>query len=105
MKYIINDDVVLSRPVAGPLGAQIAAFAEWARDQGYASDSRYRRVLLAAGFSRWFGRQAVRPRCLSSEHPARYLRSRARRVHVHNGDAATLRQLIDFLRIHGVNPR
>lgn len=104
MKYIINDDVVLSRPLEGPLAGQIAAFAEWARDQGYALESRYRRVLLAAGFSRWLGRQAVRLRRVSSEHPARYLRSRARRVQVHNGDAAALRQLIDFLRRHGVIP-
>jgi len=59
MKYIINDDVVLSRPLEGPLAGQIAVFAKWARDQGYALESRYRRVLLAAGFSRWLGRQAV----------------------------------------------
>ena len=102
MKYIINDDVVLSRPLEGPLAAQIDAFAKWARDQGYARQSRYRRVLLAAGFSRWLGRQAVTLRRVSSEHPARYLRSRARRVQVHNGDAAALRHLIDFLRRHGV---
>jgi site-specific recombinase XerD len=104
MKYIINDDVVVSRPLGGPLAGQIAAFAKWARDQGYAQESRYRRVLLAAGFSRWLGRQAVRLRRVSSEHPARYLRSRARRVQVQKGDAAALRQLIDFLRRHGVIP-
>ena len=55
-------------------------------------------------FSRWLGRQAVRLRRVSSEHPAQYLRSRARRVQVHKGDAAALRQLIDFLRRHGVIP-
>ena len=55
-------------------------------------------------FSRWLGRQAVRLRRVSSEHPARYLRSRARRVQVQKGDSAALRQLIDFLRRHGVIP-
>jgi hypothetical protein len=30
MKCIINDDVVLSRPLEGPLSAHIAAFAQWA---------------------------------------------------------------------------
>jgi integrase/recombinase XerD len=104
MKYVINDDVVVARPPEGPLAAQIAAFAQWARDQGYALASRYRRVLLAAGFSRWLGQQTIRPRCVSSEHPARYLRSRARRVQVHNGDAAALRQFLDFLRRHGLIP-
>ena len=104
MKYIINDDVVLSRPLAGPLAAHIAAFTKWARDEGYARQSRYRRVLLAAGFSRWLGQQAVRVPRVSSEHPKRYLRCRARRVQVHKGDAAALRQFLGFLRRHGVIP-
>jgi len=104
VKHIIDDDVVLSQPLEGPLAAQIAAFAKWARDQGYALQSRYRRVLLAAGFSRWLGQQAVRLRRVSAEHPARYLRSRARRVQVHKGDAAALRQFLDFLRRHGAIP-
>ncbi len=104
MKHIIDDQVVLSRPLEGPLAAQIAAFARSAREEGYARQSRYRRVLLAAGFSRWLGQRAVRLRRVSSEHPKRYLRSRARRVQVHNGDAAALRQFLGFLRRHGVIP-
>jgi site-specific recombinase XerD len=104
VKHIIDDQVVLSRPLEGPLAAQIAAFARSAREEGYARQSRYRRVLLAAGFSRWLGQRAVRLRRVSSEHPKRYLRSRARRVQVHNGDAAALRQFLGFLRRHGVIP-
>ena len=104
MKHIIDDQVVLSRPPEGPLAAQIAAFATYARAEGYARQSRYRRVLLAAGFSQWLGQQAVRLRRVSSEHSKRYLRSRARRVQVHNGDAAGLRQFLGFLRQHGVIP-
>ena len=104
MKCIIDDEVVLSRPLGGPLAAQITAFAKWASEQGYARRSRYRQVLLAACFSRWLGQQTVRLRRVSSEHPARYLRSRARRVQVHRGDAAALRQFMDFLRGQGVIP-
>ncbi len=104
MKHIIDDQVVLSRPPEGPLATQIAAFARHARAEGYTRQSRYRRVLLAAGFSQWLGQQAVRLRRVSSEHPKRYLRSRARRVQVHNGDAAGLRQFLGFLRQHGVIP-
>lgn len=104
MKHIIDDQVVLSRPLEGPLATQIAAFARYAREEGYALQSRYRRVLLAAGFSRWLGQQAVRLRRVSSEDPKRYLRSRARRVQVHNGDAAALRQFLGFLRRYGVIP-
>lgn len=104
MKHIIDDQVVLSQPLAGPLATRIAAFARYAREEGYALQSRYRRVLLAAGFSRWLGQQAVRLRRISSEHPKRYLRARARRVQVHNGDAAALRQFLGFLRQRGVIP-
>ncbi len=104
MRHIIDDQVVLSRPLEGPLAPQIAAFARCAREEGYARQSRYRRVLLASGFSRWLGQQAVRLRRVSSEHPKQYLRSRARRVQVRGGDAAALRQFLGFLRRHDVIP-
>ncbi len=86
------------------MAAHIPAFATWVREEGYARQSRYRHVLLAACFSRWLGRQAVALRRVSSEHPARYLRSRARRVQVRAGDAAGLRQFLDVLRRQGVIP-
>ena len=98
MKYIVEGDIVLSRPPAVPLAAHIEAFAEWAREQGYARYSRYRRVLLAAGFSRWLGTQTVRLRDVAAEHAGRYRRSRARRVPRRKGDAAALRQFLEFLR-------
>jgi integrase/recombinase XerD len=104
VKQIIDDQVVLSRPLEGPLATQIAAFARWARAEGYARQSRHRQVLLAACFSRWLGQKAITARRISSEHPARYLRSRARRVHVRRGDAAALRQFLDLLRRQGVIP-
>lgn len=102
MKCIVNDDVVLSRPLEGPLSAHIAAFAQWARDQGYARASRYRQVLLAACFSRWLGQQTITVRHLAAEHAVRYLRSRARRVQIHRGDTAALRHFVDLLRHDGV---
>jgi site-specific recombinase XerD len=104
VRNIIDNQGVLSRPLEGPLATQIAAFARCAREEGYARQTRYRRVLIAAGFSRWLGQQAVRLRRVSSEHPKRYLRARARRVQVHKGDAAALRQFLGFLRRHGVIP-
>lgn len=104
MKCIINGQVVLSRPLEGPLAVHIASFARWASDQGYALRSVYRRVLLATCFSQWLGQKAVRLRSVSSAHPAQYLRNRARRVRLCRGDAAALRQLIDYLRSQGVIP-
>lgn len=102
MKCIVNDDMVLSQPLDGPLSAQIPAFAQWARDQGYAWASRYRQVLLAACFSRWLGQQAITIRRVSTEHVTRYLRSRARRAQIHRGDTAALCHFVDFLRHDGV---
>jgi len=48
MRYIVNDQVVLSRPLEGPLAAYIDPFAKWASEQGYAFCSLRRQVLLAA---------------------------------------------------------
>lgn len=104
MKYIVDDKVVLSRPLEGPLSANVAGFAKWARDEGYASPSRWRKVFLAAGFSRWLGQQAVSVGRISSEHVARYLRSHVGPMQIRRGDAATLRQFIDLLRRQGVVP-
>ncbi|MBM4094806.1 MAG: integrase [Planctomycetes bacterium] len=104
MKCIVNGDVVLSRPLEGPLAAHIATFAAWAREQGYAQHSRYRQVLLAACFSRWLGQHAVSVRSVSAKHPIQYLRSRARRVQIHHGDAAAVRHFLEFLRHKGAVP-
>ena len=104
MKYIVNEQVVLSQPLAGPLKAHIASFAHWAGEQGYALSYVHRKVLIAACFSRWLGQKRVKLRNVSSEHGVRYLRCRARRVRPHQGDVAALRQLIDFLRRRRVIP-
>ena len=104
MKYVVNDDVVLSQPLEGPLSAHLGAFAQWARDLGYARGSRYRQVHLAACFSRWLGQQAVTVRRVSAEHRARYLQCRARRVQVRREDATALRQFLGFLQHAGVIP-
>ena len=104
MKCIVNGDVVLSQPLEGPLSVHIAAFTAWARQQGYALRSRYRQVLLAACFSRWLRQQAVSVRRVCTKHPTQYLRSRAQRVQIHTGDAAALRQFLEFLRREGVIP-
>ncbi len=102
MKYIINDQVVLSRPLEGPLAAHIHSFAKWASEQGYALSSLRKQVRIAAYFSRWLGRNSVRLHSVSLEHAAEYLRSRARRVRIHKGDAPALRYLIECLRRDGV---
>jgi len=104
MRYTVNDQVVLSLPLEGPLAAYIGPFAKWASEQGYAFCSLRRQVLLAACFSRWLGQKGVRLHAVSSEHAVQYLRYRARRIRIHKGDTAALRYLIQFLRGAGVTP-
>jgi site-specific recombinase XerD len=104
VKYIINDQVVLSQAPEGPIAAHLGSFAEWASAQGYASYSIHRQVLIAAGFSRWLRQKGVRLCNITSDHSSRYLRYRARHVRPSRGDAAALRYLIDFLRRKGAVP-
>jgi integrase/recombinase XerD len=105
MKFMVNNDVVLARPLEGPLSTYIPGFAQWARQEGYTFSTRKRKVHWAACFSRWLAPRAPSVRQVSPEHAARYLRSRASHVQIGRCDAATLRQLLDFLRRQGVVPR
>lgn len=102
MKCLVNNDVVLARPLEGPLSTYIPGFAQWTREEGYAFSSRRRKVCLAACFSRWLGQQAASVGDVSREHAARYQRSHTRHVQIRRGDAATLRQLLGFLHRQGV---
>jgi integrase/recombinase XerD len=104
VKYVINDQVVLSRPPKGPLVPYIASFSTWAAGQGYALGSLRQRVRIAADFSRWLAKKSVRLHSVSPGHSAAYLRHRARRQRVGDCDATALRQLLDFLRGQGAIP-
>ena len=102
MKCIINNQVVLSRALEGPLAAHIGPFAQSQSAQGYARSSIHRQVLLAARLSHWLQQQGVALRHVSSGHLSRYLQGRTRRARSRQGDAAALRYLLDFLRREGV---
>jgi len=98
MKYIIDNRITLSRAPEGPLVTYIEPFARSLREQGYVLDSIHQQVLLAACFSEWLKRREVALGGITSDHPQRYLRYRARQVRPGRGDAAALRHLLDFLR-------
>jgi integrase/recombinase XerD len=104
MKYVVCDQVVLSKAPEGPLAAYIGSFAELVSAQGYALSSIHRQVRLCAGFSRWLKRKRVESRSIRAEHVEKYLRYRARQVQICLGDAAALRHLLDFLRGERVVP-
>jgi len=104
VKWMINDDVVLSQRPEGPLAAYVSLFAQWLSEQGYAVYSIYRSVLLAACFSRWLGRRAVPRQSISSQHSVQYLRCRYRQVRPQREDKPSLTHFMDFLRGRGVIP-
>jgi hypothetical protein len=104
VKCIINNQVVLSRAPEGPLALHIGPFARSLSEEGYALNSIQRQVLLAACFSRWLKQLGVALRRITSDHPPRYLRYRARQVRPYLGVVAALRHLLDFLRSEGVIP-
>ena len=104
MKFIINDQVVLLRAPEGPLAPYIVSFSKWAIGQGYAPCSLRRRIRIAVGFSRWLAEKSVRLHRVSSRHFDQYLRYRAQRQRICEGDATALKQLLDFLRDRDVIP-
>ena len=104
MKCIIDGLVVLSRAPEGPLAAYIKPFAGFLHKQGYALGTIHRQVLLGACFSQWLERQGVALGSITSDHPPRYLRYRARQVRPSRGDAAALCHLLAFLRMEGTIP-
>jgi integrase/recombinase XerD len=104
VKYIVDNQIILSRAPEGPLATHIEPFARSLREQGYARYSIHRPVLLASCFSEWLKQREVALRGITSDHPQQYLRYRARRVRLCQGDAAALRHLLDFLRRERVIP-
>lgn len=104
MKCIIDNQIVLARAPEGPLAAHIGPFARSLSELGYSRSSVHRRVLLATGFSRWLKQRGIALRSITSDHPRWYLRCRARLVRPCLGDAATLSQLLNFLRCDGMIP-
>lgn len=102
MRYIINDRLSLSRPPEGPLAVHIRPFGKWAFEQGYVWYSVHRRVLLSAGFSQWLQRRGVAIQDVSWEHPAQYLRHRARQQYIAYSDPPSLRQFMEFLQRDGI---
>jgi integrase/recombinase XerD len=104
VKFIVNDHMVLIRAPEGSLAPYIASFSEWVIGQGYAQCSLRQRVRIAAGFSRWLAAKSVPLNGVSYQHAAQYLRHRAHRQRVCEGDATALRQFLDFLRTQGAIP-
>ena len=105
MKYVIHDQVILSRAPEGPLAAHLVPFADALSAQGYSGQLLKVQVRIAACFSRWLKQKGVvgaRNICL--DHATQYLRYRARHVRACLNDRAALRHLIDFLRSEGVIP-
>ena len=104
MNYVLNDQIVLSRAPDGPIAVHLDAFSKSLNSRGYAPHYVHHQVRLAACFSLWLKRNRVRLQGITSDHPTLYLRYRYRRQWPWQGDAASLRNLIAFLRREEVIP-
>jgi len=104
MKCVVNNQVVLSRVPEGPVAPYIDSFAGFISAQGYALSSICRQVRLVVCFSRWLKHNGAELHDITSDHPKRYLRCRARQVQPSLGDAAALSYLVDFLRSKDLIP-
>jgi integrase/recombinase XerD len=104
MKFVVIDQVVLSRPTEGPLAAYLVSFAESLRAQGYCLYWQKRQVRIAACFSRWLKQTHVEARSICADHVVRYFRYRARHVQILSGDTTAITHFIDLLRHQGVIP-
>lgn len=98
MKFVINDNLVLSGPPEGPVASYVVSFAEWLINRGYGIVSVRNQVLMAAGFSMWLEQKGVELKSIGAEHTERYLRDREHYRRPKLGDGAGLRRLVDFLR-------
>lgn len=104
MKFVVDCDIVLSHEPGGPIAAYLEPFAKSLREQGYASQSIHRQVLLSAAFSEWLTRRQAVLHRISSDLAPQYLRYRFRHVQPSRGDAAALKHLLAFLRREGAIP-
>jgi site-specific recombinase XerD len=104
VKYIINAQGILSASLEGPVAPHLALFTQRVGELGYGLDSLRKQVRIAAFFSRWLGQRAVPLPDVTCGHVARFLRYRSRQKLLHNGDAAALRRLIDWLHNQGAIP-
>jgi site-specific recombinase XerD len=98
MKFVINDNLVLSRPPEGPVASYIVSFAEWLINRGYGIVSLRNQVLMAVGFSKWLGQKGIELKSIGAEHTERYLLDREHYRRPKLGDGAALRHLVAFLR-------
>ena len=104
MKFVISNQLVLSRVPEGPIAPYLGGFADSLIATGYTAWWIHRQVLLGTGFSQWLGRKAVALQDMTSDHLTRYLQHRSRRLRPRRDDRGALTHLVAFLRREGVVP-
>ena len=59
MKFVVNNQVVLSKEPEGPIKEYIDSFAKTVSEEGYALSSISEQVRLVACFSQWLKHEGI----------------------------------------------
>jgi integrase/recombinase XerD len=104
MKFVVNNQVVLSKEPKGPIKEYIDSFAKTVSEEGYALSSISEQIRLVACFSRWLKHEGIELNNITYEHLERYLQYRLQQLKPRQGNLSTLSHLIDFLRCNNIIP-
>ena len=104
MRFVVNNQVVLSKEPEGPIKEYIDSFTKTVSEEGYALSSISEQVRLVACFSLWLKHEGIELNKITYEHLERYLQYRLQQLKPRQGDLSTLSHLIDFLRCNNIIP-
>ena len=83
----------------GPVARHLDGFASWLWREGYARHTIRQKVHVVAELSHWLHRRRLRVTELDEQKLAKFVKHKRRHGRINRGDAATLHQLLDYLRL------
>jgi len=89
---------------SGPLGCHVDGFAELLLSRGYAKSMVILKARIVAELSRWLHKRKYPVENLDEQKVARFLAHKRQSFSIRQDKAATLRQLLEYLRAQGVIP-
>ena len=104
IEQFFTDPAALGRLRRGPLTYYIDTFAALLLEQGYTKAGGKPKIRLVADLSRWLDQRHLQVSDLDEQTVSKFLQYKRRYGRVHRGYAATLQQLLQYLRKDGLIP-